>query len=139
MPEETDSPDNFMSGPEGELLAKLIVGMGLGQDYYVTSAVKCRPPQGRTPTEVELTDCMAYLRAELDEIRPEVIVFLGRSALGPLGLYNGPGWRGRWQTFSGSAVMATWSPKYLLHKPVERNQRVVSADMIRVLKYLGRR
>ncbi|MCS6994320.1 MAG: uracil-DNA glycosylase [Anaerolineales bacterium] len=46
---------------------------------YITAAVRCAPP-GNRPLPAELASCQPYLAAELDCIRPKVIVALGRIA-----------------------------------------------------------
>lgn len=48
-------------------------------NLYITAAARCAPP-GNKPTAEELANCQPYLRVELEEIRPNVIVALGRIA-----------------------------------------------------------
>jgi uracil-DNA glycosylase len=50
------------------------------EDVRVTSVVRCRPADDRTPTLEEITTCGVHLRAELDLVEPEVIVTLGAFA-----------------------------------------------------------
>lgn len=46
---------------------------------YITAAVRCAPPDNR-PTPDEFRQCRPYLSAELDMLRPQVIIVLGRLA-----------------------------------------------------------
>jgi uracil-DNA glycosylase family 4 len=48
-------------------------------DLYIAAAARCAPP-GNKPTPAELANCQPYLQAELELIRPKVIVALGRIA-----------------------------------------------------------
>jgi uracil-DNA glycosylase family 4 len=48
-------------------------------DLYITAAARCAPP-GNKPLPSELNNCQPYLERELELIRPEVIVALGRIA-----------------------------------------------------------
>jgi uracil-DNA glycosylase len=50
------------------------------EDVRVTSVVRCRPADDRTPTLEEIATCGVHLRAELDLVGPEVIVTLGAFA-----------------------------------------------------------
>jgi uracil-DNA glycosylase family 4 len=49
------------------------------RDLYITAAARCAPP-GNKPLPDELNNCQPYLGRELEIIRPEVIVALGRIA-----------------------------------------------------------
>ena len=51
---------------------------------FVTSVVKCRPPGNRDPTPQEKATCWPHLEAQINALRPRVIVALGRHALGSL-------------------------------------------------------
>lgn len=46
---------------------------------YITSAVKCAPPRNR-PTAEEVSNCLPWLKAELELVRPKAVVALGRLA-----------------------------------------------------------
>jgi uracil-DNA glycosylase family 4 len=48
-------------------------------DMYVSASGRCAPPDNK-PTQQELDTCQPYLERELEIIRPEVIVALGRIA-----------------------------------------------------------
>ncbi len=70
-------------GPSGMLLNRLLETAGLDrQEVYITSCVKCRPPNNRTPHTDELKICQAtWLNRQIDLVDPQVIVLLGRVAL----------------------------------------------------------
>src|SRR5690606_28970493 len=68
-------------GRAGELLEKMIVAMGLSRDrVYIANTVKCRPPNNRAPTPIEVDACWDYLHRQIATIRPRAIVTLGGPA-----------------------------------------------------------
>jgi len=68
-------------GRSGALLTRLIEGIGMTRDdVYICNVVKCRPPANRDPLPAEITSCRPYLEAQLDLLRPTVIVTLGNFA-----------------------------------------------------------
>ncbi len=70
-------------GAAGQLLNELLAGAGLSRDkVYVTNIVKCRPPENRDPLPDEIEACRPYLEEQIALIDPEVVVTLGRFALG---------------------------------------------------------
>ncbi len=70
-------------GSAGRLLERLLEDAGLRrEDVYVTNVVKARPPKNRDPRRDEVAHHLPWLLAELDALRPRVVVPLGRHALG---------------------------------------------------------
>ncbi len=68
-------------GRSGQLLTRLIEGIGLTRDdVYIANVVKCRPPGNRDPLPAEIGACRPYLEAQLDLLRPAVVVTLGNFA-----------------------------------------------------------
>ncbi|MCA9606173.1 MAG: uracil-DNA glycosylase [Myxococcales bacterium] len=125
-------------GRAGQLLDKMIVAMGFDPaEVYICNVVKCRPPNNRTPNPDEAAECLPFLRAQLEVVKPEVIVALGRCAAENLGVAEaGRRWRGEWGTWEGVRVMPTYHPAYLLRNP--ENKRVVWQDLQAVVKTMGR-
>ena len=62
-------------GRSGKLLRNAV-----GDDNYFTNAVKCRPPGNRKPTDDEIEACFPHLKDEIDNIKPKIIVFIGKTA-----------------------------------------------------------
>lgn len=77
-------------GPAGKLLDRALLAAGIDRDaVYVTNAVKhfkfSRPERGKrrihkTPSRTEVVACRPWLIAELDAVRPDVVVLLGATA-----------------------------------------------------------
>lgn len=68
-------------GAAGRLLTRLLEGIGLQRsDMYIANVVKCRPPQNRDPEPAEVAACAHFLDEQVDLVRPDVILVLGRHA-----------------------------------------------------------
>lgn len=69
-------------GPSGNLLEKLLAGIGLSRrQVYITNVVKCRPPGNRDPQPDEIEACRPYLDRQIELIQPRIIVTLGRFSM----------------------------------------------------------
>jgi DNA polymerase len=68
-------------GRAGSILEDLLVSIGLSRnEVYITSINKCRPPKNRDPKDDEIAACSPYLERQIDLLRPQVIVPMGRFA-----------------------------------------------------------
>lgn len=66
-------------GASGKFLEEMLEGIGLKrQDVYITSILKYRPPNNRDPRPAEKTEFWPYLLAQLEVIKPKLVVTLGR-------------------------------------------------------------
>lgn len=125
-------------GRAGELLTDIIKAMKLRrEDVYIANAVKCRPPENRNPEPDEMAACRPYLMRQIELIRPEVIVTLGRFGLQTL--FEKPiaisSVRGTWMEWNDLRVMPTYHPAYLLRNPAAKKD--VWSDMKKVMSELG--
>jgi len=69
-------------GAAGKFLAEMLESIKLKREnVYITNVVKYRPPNNRDPLPSEKESCRPWLEAELDLIKPKLIVFLGRHAM----------------------------------------------------------
>ena len=82
-PGETEDREGVpFVGAAGKLLTKLLEGVGLQRaDLYICNVLKCRPPGNRDPMPDEVEACAHFLDAQVELIRPDVILLLGRHAL----------------------------------------------------------
>ncbi|MFZ6734668.1 uracil-DNA glycosylase [Undibacterium sp. Ji42W] len=131
-------------GAAGQLLDNMLKSLGVprGEQSYIANIVKCRPTdaQGkdRPPTADEIAACLPYLHRQIDLIKPQIIVALGKTAavslLGmdletPVGQL-----RGKVHQFNGMPVVATYHPAYLLRKPADKAK--AWADLCLAIKAL---
>ena len=136
--EQEDKQGLPFVGPAGQLLDKIIGAMGLSPDeVYICNVVKCRPPGNRTPEPDEVSACTPYLARQIEVVKPEVIVALGKTAAGflldstaPMGKL-----RGQWHSYLGVPLLPTWHPSYLLREPARKAD--TWADMKLVMQRLG--
>jgi len=69
------------AGQAGELLERLLAGIGLGRDeVYLANVLKCRPPQNRDPLDAEIAACEPHLFRQIELVRPRVVATLGNFA-----------------------------------------------------------
>ncbi len=126
-------------GAAGQLLTKMIEAMGFArEDVYICNIIKCRPPGNRNPEPDEIASCEPFLKAQLDAIRPRMIVGLGKFAVQTLLRKEVPisKVRGAWQTYEGIPMMPTFHPAFLLSNPSAK--REVWADLKLVMGELDR-
>ena len=126
-------------GRAGQLLTEIITkGMRLRrEDVYICNVIKCRPPENRNPEPDEVASCEPFLIRQLELIKPEVIVALGKFAVQTLLRVKTPisQLRGRWFDYHGIRLMPTFHPAYLLRNPGDK--RLVWQDIQEVMKALG--
>src|SRR5712691_6680203 len=144
--EEELAEQNFI-GQAGRMLNDCIIQAGLSRDdLWICNAVRCRPwkpamtPRGeirknRVPEQHEIDCCHGYLDDELKQVRPKVIVCLGKEAalsvLGFDGLHGGVlenQGRVQWSSVYNAWVITSVHPSYLLHKPGEQELLVFDLE-----------
>ena len=126
-------------GRAGQLLTRMIEdGMGLPRSsVYIANVLKCRPPENRNPEPDEIAACRGYLERQIDLVKPEVIVALGKFAAQFL-LETDEGitrLRGKWGIYRDIPVMPTLHPSYLLRQPALKKE--AWEDLLAVLARLG--
>lgn len=76
-----DEQGHPFAGRAGELLDELLAGIGRSRaDVYLTTCLKCLPPGNREGLPQELVNCRGWLDAQLDLVRPKLVVTLGNLA-----------------------------------------------------------
>ncbi|MFA5291689.1 MAG: uracil-DNA glycosylase [Phycisphaerae bacterium] len=143
---DEDAQGRPFVGRSGQLLDKIIIGMGLKRsDVYICNIVKCRPPENREPRPEEIISCLPFLKKQLGLIRPQVIVALGAPSTKTLLNTNKPigQMRGKFHDYyfddfsEPIKLMPTFHPAYLLRNYSDDNRRKVWEDMKTVLAELG--
>ncbi len=104
-------------GPSGQLLNRLLTGIGLRrEDVYITNVVRCRPPGNRDPQPDEIAACRDWLDGTIRLVDPKVVVTLGNFAARTL-LETTTGitrLRGRTYPFQGRLLLPTFHPSAAL-------------------------
>jgi DNA polymerase len=110
-------------GPAGQLLDKILAAAEWGRsNLYLTNVVKCRAwADGKNiqPNSTEIAACMKHLRAEIEMVKPKIIVCLGAVAANALihPRFKMTEEHGHWfEIAPGQLAIAIYHPSYLLHK-----------------------
>lgn len=110
-------------GRAGQLLDRMLESVGLDteRDTYICNVIKCRPPDNRRPTPVEIAACRPFLLRQIALVDPRLILLVGATALeGVLGIKGGiTRLRGQWRRgeaegLQGRLLMPIFHPSYLL-------------------------
>lgn len=123
-------------GRAGRFLTSVLEEFGISRDeVYISNAVKCRPPDNRTPTKGEIQVCRHYLATEIETVKPQRIICLGGSAVRSITgdhRVSVAQARTRSWNYKGAHVRATYHPAAVLRNPY--NAKPVMEDFAR---YLG--
>ncbi len=115
---EEDARGEPFVGQAGKLLDNMLAALGLDRQrsVYIANAVKCRPPNNRTPEAAEMAACRPYLERQIALLQPRIIVLLGKAAVhSVLGVDKTLGsLRGQRFEYAGIPVVVTYHPAYLL-------------------------
>jgi DNA polymerase len=69
-------------GPAGRFLEELLSSIGLKrEEVFIANMVKCRPPSNRDPLPAEIAACSKYLDRQIELIKPNLVVTLGRFSM----------------------------------------------------------
>jgi len=135
--ESEDHTGRPFVGAAGRLLTQLLEGIGLDRrDLYITNVLKCRPPGNRDPEAAEVAACAHFLDEQIELIRPDVILVLGRHALGRL-LPGSPPIsqvHGRLVRRGERVYVPLYHPAAALYEAAKLD--TLRADMLRVRGYL---
>ena len=127
-------------GKSGELLDNMLLAIGIKREnIYMTNIIKCQPPNNRDPHKDESAACAAFLNAQIDHIKPKLILALGRIAAHNLLDVKTPVGQLRSTTHkhetSQTDLIISYHPAYLLRNP---NQKPKSWDDLKdVYQYLN--
>jgi DNA polymerase len=136
-------------GPAGKLLDKALVEAGINRDeVYVTNAVKHFKwePKGKRrihkkPNAREIAACRPWLDAELDLLKPEVVVCLGATAAQALLGKDFKVSQRRGEFVESSLAphaVATVHPSSILRAPDEESRRADYARFVGDLKKIAK-
>jgi DNA polymerase len=130
-------------GAAGQLLQKLLQGIGLSRDeVYIANVLKCRPPGNRDPLPEEIAACEGHLWKQLELIQPKLVATLGNFATKllsgrPDGITRVHGHE-QWHTLGGQRVLLypIFHPAAALYTP--RMLQTLEEDFARIPQLIGR-
>lgn len=121
--ENEDNGGEPFIGMAGKKLDRILDYVGVTRDeIYITNTVLCRPPNNRNPMADEMEACRWRLHLQIDQMKPEFIVLLGKFAVTT---YLGQEFKGPLSQFFDEELVinlndrqhraiATYHPSYLL-------------------------
>lgn len=119
-------------GRAGKLLDKFIAYMNLREeDWAVINTLKCRPPDNRTPTKKEIEVCRPFLEAQLELMKPKVIILLGNTAEKAYG--ESLEWGEAKQREDGTCVVKIFHPAALIYQQSREPEQYAFLDKYRYL------
>ena len=129
-------------GRAGKLLDDILSAVDLTRDQvYITNVVKCRPTveeggrtRNRQPKTGEINACNPYLQAQIDAVKPEIVLCLGSPAAKSLidKNFKITRDRGQWYDRENFKTMATFHPAYILRQSgedLQNTKRLVWRDV----------
>lgn len=116
-----DDQNNYYTGRSGEILKKMIENVLELQleNIYFTHSVKCKPLNTNQPSLSEYKSCKPYLLAQIEFIKPKVIITLGQEAYENLtgDFENFENIRGHVCDFKNYKLVSIYHPNFLLRNP----------------------
>jgi uracil-DNA glycosylase len=105
-------------GQAGRLLDQMLAAIDLarGRNVYIANVLKCRPPGNRNPQPEEVAKCSPFLLAQIERIKPKLILAMGRFAAQTLLATDASiaTLRGKVHRYAGVPLIVTYHPAYLL-------------------------
>jgi len=135
--EQEDLQGEPFVGAAGKFLDDMLSIIGINRNNcYIANVVKCRPPGNRDPLDEEQAACIGYLRKQVELVKPQIIVCLGRIAARRV---IDPEYRitrdhGTWLCRNGTWITAIYHPSALLRDVSKRPETF--ADLLSIEKKL---
>lgn len=132
-----DATGNLFVGPSGDFLFKWLSGIHLNmrEDVYLSNIVKCYG--GTNPTPQRANYCKSFLERQIDFVKPEAILILGKVAANSLLNNELPlnQMREKDLSYKGIPVVVTYHPAAVLRN--EQWKRPVWNDLKRIASILN--
>ena len=135
---QEDAEGKPFVGRAGKLLDKMLASIQLNRKkVYISNVVNYRPPENRTPSEIEIERYLPYLKSHIEIISPKILILLGKTALNALigneAVISKA--RGKWiEKEIGTAkprVIASYHPAFLMRQPEQKKFAWIDLKMIR--------
>lgn len=126
-----DDTNSYYCAKSGEILSNMLQNVLKLQknEVYFTHIVKCKPLNANTPSSSEIESCRSYLNAQIEFVKPKVIVTLGEEAY-----CHFTGERDNFQTVRGHVIdfktyklIPIFHPQFLLRNP--ESKKIAMGDL----------
>ncbi len=130
-----ESVKQLFVGRTGEILTNMIekVLFISRSEVYITNILKCHTPNNQLATPTQAHTCLAYLKQEIETIKPLIVVTLGANAYKYLSGDDTPldKARGILKKQDGYTLIATLHPSYLLRNPSFKKEAFIDMKLIK--------
>ena len=122
-------------GRAGQLLTTMLKAIAHERsDVYIANILKCRPPENRDPLPEEVASCTPYLNEQIELVKPQLLVAVGRIAAHYL-LQTKSSLESLRQKIhvyqkSQTPLIATYHPAYLLRNPQDKRKAWLDLQFI---------
>ena len=117
-------------GVSGQLLDKILQSIGLSRqtNVYISNIIPWRPPGNRSPSDMEISLCLPFIKRHIELVNPKILITLGGIAFSAL-IGNGETIskaRGVWHTYQTPNltapidVLPVFHPAFLLRTPAQK-------------------
>ena len=94
---------------------------------YITNICKCHTPNNRPNKKLEIENCKPFLEKEIEIIKPEIIVALGKQAADWFGITN---WN-KFESWRGKTVYTIAHPAFIMRNPNLRAEYFKALDVLK--------
>ncbi len=113
-------------GKAGTLLDNMLFAINIKRENtFITNIIKCQPPNNRDPHKDETQACATFLNAQIQHIKPKLILALGRTTAQNLLNVKTPIEQLRGNTYqygkSQIPLIVSYHPAYLLRNPNKKS------------------
>ena len=120
------------TGGSGKLIDQALTAAGLRKnEIFITNVVHCHPPDNRPSLPQEVSNCSKFLSAELETVRPQLIIGLGKDAAQWLKEWARPH-ASHWtpntpapKVSDAPLLMLVHHPAYIRRRPAEERDRYI--------------
>jgi len=136
--ESEDNKNKYFTNRSGEMLKNMcqnILNIEL-KNIYFTHSVKCKPLNSNKPSLSEYNSCKHYLLAQIELIKPNIIITLGQEAYENLTgeIDNFEKVRGHICNFKNYKIIPIYHPNYLLRNP--ELKKITLNDLNTIKRYI---
>lgn len=131
---EEDLQGKPFVGRAGQLLNRILKAINFErEDVYIANILKCRPPNNRDPQPAEIESCEPYLKKQIDIIKPDIILALGRISAQTLLRTNSSlkDLRQKIHFYQNIKFLVTYHPAALLRNPGNKRPTWEDVQLVR--------
>jgi len=137
---EEDRSGHYLTGQAQTLFHAMLESIGLNEQYFLTGLIKCHSSEQFLLTDEEVKNCATHLQAQLQEIKPTVLIVFGavqaQMVLQTEQSFNEL--RGKTHSVKinekNYSVVVSYHPAFLLRNPLYKREAL--KDLIMVKKLL---